>query len=228
MENHPADTADKDKNLTDDVQEGGPKQTVEAPAEPADTPEVTDEKETRPGKHAKAKENLSVLWTFISTFIVACIVIAALGLVVVKVSGCYLFSIETGSMTPSYPVNTVVVVKPYNSFDEIEVGDVITYVMNEEGSTVTHRVVEIDDANETVTTQGDANDTADASPVLYGNVVGKVIIGIPKIGKVVKVITAEENRNIIIVVIVVILAWAFAWDWVRKLIRRRKAKKNQE
>ena len=66
---------------------------------------------------------------------------------------------------------------------------------------------------------------SDASPVLYGNVVGKVIIGIPKIGKAVNVITDEDNRVIIIVVIVVILVWAFAWDWVRKLIRKLRAKK---
>lgn len=186
------------------------------------------EQETAAGRHAKARENLSVVWTFISTFVIACIVIVALAFVAVKVSGCYLFCIETGSMTPAYPVNTVVVVKPYGSFEEIQVGDVVTYVMNEEGATVTHRVVSIDTASGTVTTQGDANDTADASPVLYGNIVGKVIIGIPKVGEAVKVITAEGNRNIIIAIIAVLFVWAFVWDWVRKMIRKHRSRNKQD
>ena len=212
-------TKEKNTDLPAAEETPGPVQADEI--EPA----VDAAEESHQKSHAKAKENLSLVWTFISTFIVACIVIIAAALVVVKVSGCYLFTVQTGSMTPTYPVNTVVVVKPYDSFEEVQVGDVVTYLINEEGSTVTHRVVSVDTANETVTTQGDANSAADASPVLYGNVVGKVIIGIPKIGKAVNVITDEDNRAIIIVIIVVILVWAFAWDWVRKLIRRRRAKK---
>ena len=199
---------------------------VDTPAEAdqhvtdAQTPQGAD---NAPGRHAKAKENLAAVWTFISTFVIACIVIVALALVAVKVSGCYLFTIETASMAPEYPVDTVVVVRPYGSFAEIQVGDVVTYVMNEAGDTVTHRVVAIDAAGRTVTTQGDANDTADATPVLYGNVVGEVVYSIPKVGRVVRVITDEDNRAVIIAVIAALLIWGFAWDWVRGLIRRRRA-----
>ena len=197
----------------------------------ADAPELdgdsAEDKEQAAGSHERARENLSILWTFISTFVVACVVIAALALVVVKVSGCYLFTIETSSMAPAYPANTLVVVKPYGSFSEVEVGDVVTYVMNSEGLTVTHRVVSVDTANETVTTQGDANNTADASPVLYGNIVGKVVIGIPGIGKLIEAITAEENRPVVIAVIAAVLIWGFAWDWICALARKIRARKNK-
>ena len=208
--------------------------SVDIPAEPhqkspaeAEPPDVDDHNE-KVKDHAKAKENLSLVWTFISTFIVTCIVIIAVALVAVKVSGCYLFTVQTGSMTPTYPVNTVVLVKPYDSFEEVQVGDVVTYLLDESGTTVTHRVVSIDTVNEKLTTQGDANDSPDAAQVLYGNVIGKVVVGIPNIGKIVKVVAAEENRTTVIAVIVIILAALILSDLIKSIRRKRRNKKQQK
>lgn len=180
------------------------------------------------GTRAEAGEILSVLWTFLSVFITACIVIAALALVAVKAAGCSLFSIETGSMAPACPVNSVVVIKPYGSFEEIQTGDIITYVIDDAGTTVTHRVVSADAADRTVTTQGDANDTADASPVLYENVVGKVILCIPKIGKIAKAITAKKNRPIVIGIITLFLIWGFLGDAAANAVRRHIAERKKK
>lgn len=200
---------------------------AETAPQTADPDAVPQPSETG-GSHEKAKENLSVVRTFLSTFVVACIVIAALMLIAVKVSGCYLFTIETGSMTPAYPVGTVVVVKPYDAFSEVAVGDVVTYLIDAEGDTVTHRVVAIDSEERTLTTRGDANEDADLLPVLYENVVGKVVIAIPKLGALVKAVQNPDNRPVVIVVIAVLLFWSFLWDPIRNGIRRHRAKRKQE
>ena len=216
VENGNADTTEKVSAGKD----AGADNTSEPTGEAADKPQ--------PKSHAKAKANLSLVWTFLSTFIVTCIVIIAVALVAVKVSGCYLFTVQTGSMTPAYPVNTVVLVKPYDSFSEVQVGDVVTYLLDESGTTVTHRVVSIDTANEKLTTQGDANASPDAAQVLYGNVIGKVVIGIPNIGKVVNVVTAEENRSTVIAVIVIILAALILSDLIKSIRQKRRNKKQKK
>ena len=55
----------------------------------------------------------------------------------------------------------------------IEQGDVVTFIMNEEGMLVTHRVVSIDRTDKTFTTKGDANNVAvmrenETDPALVG------------------------------------------------------------
>ena len=47
----------------------------------------------------------------------------------------------------------------------MQVGDAITFVLNEDLDVVTHRVISIDAENEHFYTQGDANDAPDGAPV---------------------------------------------------------------
>ncbi len=79
--------------------------------------------------------------------------------------------ILSGSMEPSYPVNGVTY---YHRavFDDISVGDVITFSIGD-GSLATHRVIDIDKKAQTFTTKGDNNTTADSNPVHFNSVRGK-------------------------------------------------------
>ena len=171
-------------------------------------------------KRSSLKEVLHLAGRFISTFIVTIIVVAALALAVIKLTGCGLFTIESGSMTPAYPVNTVVLVKPAE-FEEIEIGDVITYVLNGSGTLVTHRVIAINTEDKTFTTKGDANSTADTGAVLYENVVGKVVAGIPKIGAIVRIIGAQENRSAMILIIAIFIIGLVEWDVLRMTLQNK-------
>ncbi len=152
---------------------------------------------------------------FLSTVLVALVVMIAVILIGSRIIGIHLFNVESGSMSPAYPVDSLVIVKETEP-DEIVEGDVITYVMNEAGMLVTHRVVSIDTANQTFTTKGDANNVEDAMPVLWGNMVGKVIFGIPGIGPAIAAMTAEENRKIMIGIIAGLLLLSFVWDFSKK------------
>lgn len=94
--------------------------------------------------------------------------------------GMKLYCVETGSMEPNYPIGSMVVVKPV-WFDQLKEGDVITYVVSD-NTVVTHRLVGIDTEHGLLTTKGDNNVVADASPVSYNNVIGRVEFCVPGFG----------------------------------------------
>lgn len=99
-----------------------------------------------------------------------------------------LYTIISPSMTPNIDVYDVVFVKK-TDLDSLKVDDVITFYSTNAffGNTpITHRIVEILDVPNTGTmyrVKGDANESADNEKVIPGNVIGKVMFKIPKLGK---------------------------------------------
>ena len=80
----------------------------------------------------------------------------------------------SGSMEPQFHVGSVIYYKQ-TPFEDIEVGDSITFQARNEGDLITHRVIEKDDLLMEFATQGDANSTPDPNPVSYDRVVGKAL-----------------------------------------------------
>ncbi|MCD8115843.1 MAG: signal peptidase I [Oscillospiraceae bacterium] len=178
---------------------------------------MPEEKETEKGA-------LSVILNFFSTFITTVIVLVAVVFVAIRFMGWSLYSVDSYSMTPTYPIDSLVIVQPVDP-EEIQVGDVITFVIDQEGTMVTHRVTSISSLNRTFTTKGDANDEEDASPVLWDNVVGRVFLGIPVLGGLLRLLTAEENRTAVIAVIAGLLFISIAWDVISQCRKKRKEEK---
>ena len=83
------------------------------------------------------------IWSVITTIVVILIVFLAIALVGVRVIGLTPYTVLSGSMEPTYHVGSLIYVKEAEP-SEIEVGDPITFVVNEELLVATHRVVEID------------------------------------------------------------------------------------
>jgi signal peptidase len=118
----------------------------------------------------------TVLFVAVLVFVilVAGSVLAAQGL------GYKPMAILSGSMEPAYNVNGLVFINTNVQAEEIKVGDVISFELNE-ATTVTHRVTEVDAQARQFTTKGDANDTADG-PVGFDAFVGKAGLHIPHLG----------------------------------------------
>ena len=110
--------------------------------------------------------------------LVIVLVIAAV-LYIPRLMGLKTYKVLSGSMEPEYHVGSVVYVEK-SSIDDIEVGDVITFYIND--NTVTHRVVDKDNDTESFHTKGDANETEDGGSVAYDKVVGKVVLNVPYLG----------------------------------------------
>lgn len=187
--------------------------------------ETKTEEKTKEEKVEEESEGvLRTIADFLSTFVVTIVVVLALALLVARFTGIHLFNVESGSMTPKYPVGTLLIDKQVDPA-EVSVGDVVTFVANEDGMLVTHRVVSVNRSRKTFTTKGDANNVEDPQPVMFGNVIGKVEFGIPGIGTPFAYITAAENRKIVLVVIAVLMILSIAWDYVGK---NKGAKKNEQ
>lgn len=83
------------------------------------------------------------IWSVITTIVVILIVFLAIALVGVRVIGLTPYTVLSGSMEPTYHVGALIYVKEVAP-SEVEVGDPITFVVNEDLLVATHRVVEID------------------------------------------------------------------------------------
>ncbi|MDL2324701.1 signal peptidase I [Ruminococcaceae bacterium OttesenSCG-928-A16] len=139
-----------------------------------------------------------------SNILVVVLVIAVGVLAVPRLFGVKMFSVLSGSMVPTYQVGDLLYAVPTPQAD-IQVGDAISFVINENLTVVTHRVVEIDAQNGYFYTQGDANNIRDGAPVSYKNVVGVVKFSIPKIGYLFMALNIPFWRNIMLAALAVLL-----------------------
>jgi signal peptidase len=113
------------------------------------------------------------------------VIAGGLALIIVpKATGARPLTILSGSMTGTYDVGDVVVVKPVKTAD-LDVGDVITFQpFTDDPELTTHRIVGMTFGNDGTkfVTQGDANDTPDLKPISADQVKGKVWYSVPKVG----------------------------------------------
>lgn len=116
----------------------------------------------------------------ISTLIIILLVLIAGFLLVPRLMGYENLTVISGSMEPDIPVGSMVFVKDTKA-ETLKEGDVITYAISDD-TMVTHRIVALDQASQTITTKGDANNSNDAEPVSFENVVGEVKLCVPYVG----------------------------------------------
>ncbi|GHD44988.1 signal peptidase I [Mycetocola manganoxydans] len=112
-----------------------------------------------------------------------------------RVTGSTPYTVLTGSMRPTMPPGTTVVVKPID-FADITVGDVITYqIRSGEPDVVTHRVIGVNVTPDGVRleTQGDANPIPDQELVREEQVRGKAWYWLPVIGYVTNGVTSDAR-----------------------------------
>ena len=128
----------------------------------------------------------------------------AITIVLSLLFGCKYLKVVSPSMTPKYNIGDVVVVNTKIKYEDLQIGDVITY---KSGLTnVTHRIVDINSRGEVIT-QGDANNSPDfsGSGISKDNLVGKVMFGIPKLGSLLETIAKPANYMILVIALILIL-----------------------
>ena len=91
-------------------------------------------------------------------------------LFVPKMLGYDEYAVLSGSMEPGIPVGAIVYDKNFTG-SEARDGVVVTYQLPA-GTLVTHRIISVDKEEQTVVTQGDANNIADTALVAWQQIVG--------------------------------------------------------
>jgi signal peptidase len=155
--------------------------------------------------------------------------IAVMAIVLPAATGSVPMTILTGSMTPTYPPGTLIVVQPVDPAT-LRIGDPITYqIQSGKPAVVTHRIIAVtssSDGSRTFTTQGDANSAADENPVLPVQVRGKVWYSIPYLGWVNTVVNGESRAWLIPVIAGALLLYAgyMAASGVAEAVKRRRSR----
>lgn len=147
----------------------------------------------------------------LSTTVLVLAVVLAVMLVGVRLIGFEVYTVLSGSMEPTYHTGSIVYVKECEP-EDIEVGDPITFVMNEDLVVATHRVIEVDAKNEHFYTKGDANETPDAAPVHFNNLIGTPVFTIPYMGYVANYVQNPPGCYIAIAVCALVLMLMFLPD----------------
>ena len=161
------------------------------------------------------------VWDIVTSVLVVLVVLFAVFLMGSRIVGLPVFNVISGSMEPTYSVGDLLYVKTVDP-DSVKVGDPITFVLNEDLVVATHRVVKIDSENREFTTKGDANETEDAAPVHFNNLVGVPVFSIPLLGYVSAYIQSPPGMYVAIAIGVILLAAVFLPDVLAK-----KAKKEE-
>jgi len=98
------------------------------------------------------------------------------------------YVVLSGSMLPEISIKDIVVTKKVAA-EDLDIGDIITFVSPDTrygGISITHRIIDkyYDESlgSYTYRTKGDANNVADSALVPNENILGRVILKIPKLG----------------------------------------------
>lgn len=167
------------------------------------------------------------IWDTVTTVLVVLVVIFAVFLMGSRLMGLRVFNVISGSMQPTYNVGDLLYVKTVDP-DSVKVGDPITFVLNEDLVVATHRVVQIDKENSHFITKGDANETEDAAPVHFNNLVGVPVFAIPLLGYVSAYIQSPPGMYVAIGVGAVLLAAVFLPDMLAKKTKKEENEEEEE
>lgn len=139
------------------------------------------------------------------------------------------YTIVSPSMVPAINVLDVVVNMRVNNPEDLEKGDIITFISTDyrySGVLVTHRIVNIDKTSSgeyLYTTKGDNNNTQDSSRISFDEIYGKVLFRIPKIGYIQYYLSSILGWVAIIIVPAVMI---IGYD-IYKLIKTLRSKEDK-
>ena len=175
------------------------------------------------------KQSFSKIWSVVSTVLVGAVVVLAVLLLGGRLLGWQVFTVVSGSMEPVYHVGDLLYVRPTDPAD-LQPGDVITFVMNEQLVVGTHRIVEVEDTGERLYfyTKGDANAAMDAAPVAQENVLGTPVFSLPLLGYVAAFVQQPPGSYVAVAVGAVLLALVLLPDLPGSKKRREHQQQAQQ
>ena len=146
-----------------------------------------------------------------------------------QIMGYTALRITTGSMAPTYGIDTMVIVKETKA-SEIKEGDVISFYSTDptlDGAVNTHRVVEVREENgvRTFVTKGDKNNVVDAYDVEEKYVIGKVIYSSKLLGKLSRLVS---NPIVFLPVILIPLAVILISNLINTMVLAKKIAREEE
>lgn len=121
-------------------------------------------------------------------------------------AGCGSMVVITGSMSNTINKGDLIIVKRTNDY---KLGDIVTYIASN-GEVITHRLINYEDEAKTMfIAKGDANPSSDIMPVKADQIVGEVVLTIPKVGLFFDWVLHDGGIIYILALIAVVIAGVF-------------------
>ncbi len=150
----------------------------------------------------KAKQIISNIFT---TFIILLsVVLITIGLIP-KFTDYEGYYVSSDSMKPAMNVGDLVFTKAVQ-FEDIEVGDVLTFTKQGSEKWFSHRVIEINTAEKSFRTKGDHNNVIDPGYTSFDTVVGRVEKKIPFVGFLPLALSATWGKVVLVAIYVLYIA----------------------
>ena len=181
------------------------------------------------------KNLLLKLMNVVSVLIILASITALLKVVLAKPGeapnffGYSLFRVMTGSMEPTIPTNSLIVVQRTDT-QQLAEGDIITFYSRDPalmGEPNTHRIIrfEQDGDQRLIYTKGDANNIEDHYAAHEEDVIGKVVYSSEKIGNFVRLVS---NPVVFIPLIIIPLAIMLIRSMYDGIVAAKKLAKEEE
>ncbi|MBD3366390.1 signal peptidase I [candidate division WWE3 bacterium] len=143
--------------------------------------------------------------------------------------GIRAFVVQSGSMEPAIKTGSVVVIKPKETY---KIDEVITFKLRPDSSTktpkdlVTHRIIEKaeDEGRNTYLTKGDANEDADREMIREDQILGRVFVSVPLVGK----ILAFSQTQVGFILLIILPAILIIYTELQKIFNNLFKKNSKE
>ncbi len=165
---------------------------------------------------------IPALSSALGTIILLAVILSALPLAVPKILGYEIFSIVSGSMEPTLPVGSVVYVE-HCAVSEVRPGEIIAF--RDDDTVVTHRVIETRPQEGAFITKGDANESTDIQPTPYWELIGRVKMCIPILGKLLALYSSREGKIVLVFFAMSGLLFRMIASRMKAQLERDRAKK---
>ncbi len=160
------------------------------------------------GKHETKQggNSFPALCSAVGTILILGVILLLLPVTVPRLLGFEVFHVVSGSMTPTIPRGSMVLVKQAARKD-IQTGDIIAF--EREGVLVVHRVTAVQAEDGCFLTKGDANESGDLSPVMYDDLIGRVEHSIPLLGAAESQFSSLQGKAFLLILVVsgMLLRW---------------------
>lgn len=139
--------------------------------------------------------------------------------------GWRIFTVSTGSMSPTIPVGSLIITKKHDNYS---LGDVVTFRLDEyQKKSVTHRISNSLTQNGVTrfATKGDANNALDNNLISPEQIIGKVVFSTPFFGSV--IVAAKTGiGKVLLIIIPTILIISTEVQKIIKEIKNARDRKN--
>lgn len=152
---------------------------------------------SRQRRHRKNKKHKSILATILSalgTILLVLVIVLCIPITIPQMFGYQVYTVISGSMEPAIPTDSLVYTRSIAPEDVKEDDVIAFYGADGSSAIITHRVVKNQVVEGQFVTKGDANKEKDPMPVSYSNLLGRVELTIPFLGKILAAVASVTGK----------------------------------